>query len=84
MSPPQHWHGLFQRRTNWADGADSVTQCPIIPRESFLYNFPVPSQSVFLLGFLSGVGRLTPMLFRGRFGITATSRPNTVMGCVVL
>ncbi|KAF8493484.1 laccase C [Russula emetica] len=45
MSPPQHWHGLFQSRTNWADGVDAVTQCPIIPDESFLYNFTVPDQS---------------------------------------
>lgn len=40
-----HWHGLFQTRTNWADGVDAVTQCPIIPDESFLYNFTVANQS---------------------------------------
>ncbi|KAN0114011.1 laccase C [Russula decolorans] len=40
-----HWHGFFQSRTNWADGVDAVTQCPIIPDESFLYNFTVADQS---------------------------------------
>ncbi|KAI0246641.1 laccase T2 copper depleted [Lactifluus subvellereus] len=34
-----HWHGIFQKHTNYADGAASVTQCPIIPKESFLYEF---------------------------------------------
>ncbi len=46
----QHWHGLFQHGTNWADGADSVNQCPIVPGENFLYDFPVSDQSVFPLG----------------------------------
>nr|AAD30964.1 laccase 1 precursor [Coprinopsis cinerea]AAR01241.1 laccase 1 [Coprinopsis cinerea]DAA04506.1 TPA_exp: laccase 1 [Coprinopsis cinerea okayama7\ len=34
-----HWHGLFQRGTNWADGADGVNQCPISPGHAFLYKF---------------------------------------------
>ncbi|KAK7032591.1 hypothetical protein VNI00_012854 [Paramarasmius palmivorus] len=40
-----HWHGLFQRGTNWADGPDMVTQCPIVPGNSFEYRFAVPHQS---------------------------------------
>ncbi|KAG9316053.1 laccase [Chiua virens] len=36
-----HWHGIFQTRTNWADGVPSVTQCPIKPQRSFLYRFNV-------------------------------------------
>nr|AMJ39540.1 laccase 3 [Coriolopsis trogii] len=40
-----HWHGLFQHNTNWADGAASVTQCPISSGHSFLYNFRVPDQA---------------------------------------
>ena len=67
MSPPQHWHGLFQRRTNWADGADSVTQCPIIPRESFLYNFTVPNQSVFFLGHFCQASTGSLSCFQGTF-----------------
>ncbi|KIK54015.1 hypothetical protein GYMLUDRAFT_264864 [Collybiopsis luxurians FD-317 M1] len=39
-----HWHGLFQKSTNWADGA-FVTQCPIASGNSFLYNFNVPDQA---------------------------------------
>jgi Putative multicopper oxidases len=41
----QHWHGLFQHTTNWADGAAFVTQCPIIPTRSFLYKFDVSQQA---------------------------------------
>ncbi|KAJ6496186.1 yellow laccase [Mycena sanguinolenta] len=34
-----HWHGIFQEGTNWEDGPAFVTQCPILPKNSFLYNF---------------------------------------------
>ncbi|KAJ6454871.1 laccase, partial [Mycena sanguinolenta] len=37
-----HWHGISQEGTNWEDGAASVTQCPITPGHSFLYNFKAP------------------------------------------
>ncbi|KAJ7046141.1 laccase 2 precursor [Mycena alexandri] len=40
-----HWHGFFQKGTNWADGPSWVTQCPITPERSFLYDFEVPSQA---------------------------------------
>ncbi|KAF7364192.1 Laccase I [Mycena sanguinolenta] len=40
-----HWHGIFQRGTNWEDGAAFVTQCPIRPGHSFLYNFKAPEQA---------------------------------------
>ncbi|KIM58002.1 laccase [Scleroderma citrinum Foug A] len=40
-----HWHGIFQHRTNWADGASFVNQCPIPPNDSFLYSFTVPDQA---------------------------------------
>ncbi|KAI0027663.1 laccase [Vararia minispora EC-137] len=40
-----HWHGIDQHRTNWADGVSSITQCPIIPGESFKYQFNVPDQA---------------------------------------
>ncbi|KAK7045880.1 hypothetical protein VNI00_007310 [Paramarasmius palmivorus] len=40
-----HWHGLFQKSTNWADGPEFVTQCPIIPGNSFNYRFSVPDQA---------------------------------------
>ncbi|KAG6901004.1 Acyl-coenzyme A oxidase 2, partial [Termitomyces sp. Mi166 len=40
-----HWHGIFQSGTPWADGPVGVTQCPIIPGQSFEYNFKVPDQA---------------------------------------
>lgn len=41
----QHWHGLFQEGSSWADGPVGVTQCPISPSHSFLYQFSVPDQA---------------------------------------
>ncbi|KAJ3716768.1 laccase [Lentinula guzmanii] len=46
LSTSIHWHGLFQKTTNWADGA-FVNQCPIASGDSFLYNFNVPDQAGF-------------------------------------
>jgi len=40
-----HWHGLFQSGTNYNDGAGFVTQCPIIPHNSYKYDFKVPDQA---------------------------------------
>ncbi|ESK85746.1 laccase [Moniliophthora roreri MCA 2997] len=40
-----HWHGLFQLGTNWADGPEFVTQCPIVPGNSFKYQFSVPDHA---------------------------------------
>jgi FtsP/CotA-like multicopper oxidase with cupredoxin domain len=39
-----HWHGMFQNRTNWMDGTSGVTQCPVPPGKSFIYNFTVENQ----------------------------------------
>ncbi|KAK6202298.1 Cupredoxin [Scheffersomyces amazonensis] len=39
-----HFHGLFQKDTNAMDGPEMVTQCPIPPGETFLYNFTVTDQ----------------------------------------
>ncbi|KIJ21226.1 laccase [Paxillus involutus ATCC 200175] len=40
-----HWHGIFQKNTNAFDGTAFVTQCPIAPGDSFLYNFQVQNQA---------------------------------------
>ncbi|KAJ7182989.1 laccase [Mycena crocata] len=40
-----HWHGIFQDRSSWADGTSFVTQCPIVPGNSFLYEFSTPTQA---------------------------------------
>ncbi|KAK3579380.1 hypothetical protein CHS0354_029682 [Potamilus streckersoni] len=34
-----HWHGLFQNGTPWMDGVPFVTQCPILPGQTFTYKF---------------------------------------------
>ncbi|KAH9963707.1 Cupredoxin [Lactifluus volemus] len=40
-----HWHGIFQKNTNYEDGVSFVTQCPLIPHESFEYMFPTGEQA---------------------------------------
>ncbi|EPQ54039.1 laccase [Gloeophyllum trabeum ATCC 11539] len=40
-----HWHGMFQHKSAWSDGVAWVTQCPIEPQHSFLYNFTSPRQA---------------------------------------
>ncbi|OMO84242.1 Multicopper oxidase, type 1 [Corchorus capsularis] len=39
-----HWHGIRQIRTGWADGPAYITQCPIQPGQSYVYNFTVTGQ----------------------------------------
>lgn len=36
---------MFQHGSSWADGPVGVTQCPIAPGNSFLYQFSVPDQA---------------------------------------
>ena len=42
----QHWHGIIQHKSNAFDGAAFVTQCPIVPDDTFKYKFDVPDQAV--------------------------------------
>ncbi|XP_042486442.1 laccase-7-like [Macadamia integrifolia] len=39
-----HWHGLFQRRSGWADGAAYITQCPLVPGSNYTYKFNITDQ----------------------------------------
>ncbi|KAI0766898.1 laccase [Trametes elegans] len=39
-----HWHGIHQHGSAWADGTAFVTECPISPNTSFLYNFTAVGQ----------------------------------------
>uniref|UniRef100_A0A0D9XYA6 Laccase n=1 Tax=Leersia perrieri TaxID=77586 RepID=A0A0D9XYA6_9ORYZ len=39
-----HWHGIFQRGTQWADGPAMVTQCPVQPGGNYTYRFNVTGQ----------------------------------------
>ncbi|XP_045167091.2 uncharacterized protein LOC123530385 [Mercenaria mercenaria] len=34
-----HFHGLHQRNTPWMDGVAFVTQCPILPGQTFVHRF---------------------------------------------
>ncbi|EMS55940.1 L-ascorbate oxidase [Triticum urartu] len=34
-----HWHGIRQLGTPWADGTEGVTQCPILPGDTFEYRY---------------------------------------------
>ncbi|KMZ57165.1 L-ascorbate oxidase [Zostera marina] len=43
-----HWHGIRQIGTPWSDGAEAVTQCPILPGEHFFYNFVVDRAGTFM------------------------------------
>ncbi|KAI5208789.1 hypothetical protein E4T38_02674 [Aureobasidium subglaciale] len=42
-----HWHGLFQNSTNEMDGPSMFTQCPIVPGESFTYDFTVDQSGTY-------------------------------------
>ncbi|KAF7144322.1 hypothetical protein RHSIM_Rhsim05G0206500 [Rhododendron simsii] len=44
-----HWHGIRQLRTGWADGPAYITQCPIQPSQSYVYNFTITGQRGTLL-----------------------------------
>lgn len=39
-----HWHGIRQNGSNWMDGAPGISQCPVPPGRSFLYDFIVDGQ----------------------------------------
>ncbi|KAA8518976.1 hypothetical protein F0562_016250 [Nyssa sinensis] len=39
-----HWHGIFQLLSGWADGPVYVTQCPILPGNSYTYRFNITRQ----------------------------------------
>ncbi|XP_024403105.1 laccase-12 [Physcomitrium patens] len=39
-----HWHGIKQFRTNYADGPAHITQCPIQPNKSYIYEFTLNDQ----------------------------------------
>ncbi|XP_054781436.1 laccase-7-like [Prosopis cineraria] len=39
-----HWHGIFQLMTQWTDGPEYVTQCPILSGGKYTYRFNVTAQ----------------------------------------
>ncbi|PQQ04902.1 L-ascorbate oxidase [Prunus yedoensis var. nudiflora] len=43
-----HWHGIRQIGTPWSDGTEGVTQCPILPGDTFKYQFVVDRPGTYL------------------------------------
>ncbi|KAJ8765754.1 hypothetical protein K2173_014876 [Erythroxylum novogranatense] len=43
-----HWHGIRQIGTPWFDGTEGVTQCPILPGDTFTYQFVVDRPGTYL------------------------------------
>ncbi|MED6181434.1 hypothetical protein PIB30_019332 [Stylosanthes scabra] len=43
-----HWHGIRQIGSPWFDGTEGVTQCPILPGDTFKYQFVVDQAGTFL------------------------------------
>ncbi|XP_010531383.1 PREDICTED: L-ascorbate oxidase [Tarenaya hassleriana] len=43
-----HWHGIRQIGTPWFDGAEGITQCPILPGETFTYQFVVDRPGTYM------------------------------------
>ncbi|KAF6149209.1 hypothetical protein GIB67_026065 [Kingdonia uniflora] len=43
-----HWHGIRQIGTPWSDGTEGITQCPILPGDTFMYQFVVDRPGTYL------------------------------------
>ncbi|XP_065873189.1 L-ascorbate oxidase [Euphorbia lathyris] len=43
-----HWHGIRQIGTPWFDGTEGVTQCPVLPGDTFIYKFVVDRPGTYL------------------------------------
>ncbi|CAI0429045.1 unnamed protein product [Linum tenue] len=43
-----HWHGIRQIGSPWADGTEGVTQCPVLPGDTFRYKFVVDRPGTYL------------------------------------
>uniref|UniRef100_A0ACD5XUI2 Uncharacterized protein n=1 Tax=Avena sativa TaxID=4498 RepID=A0ACD5XUI2_AVESA len=53
-----HWHGIRQIGTPWADGVAGVTQCPILPGETFTYRFVVDRAGTYMYHAHYGMQRV--------------------------
>ncbi|KAL3853447.1 hypothetical protein ACJMK2_016983 [Sinanodonta woodiana] len=65
-----HWHGITQKETPWMDGVPFVTQCPILPGQTFTYRFKAePSGTHFYhshVGTQSTMGIFGTLIIRER------------------
>ncbi|KAK3595591.1 hypothetical protein CHS0354_009547 [Potamilus streckersoni] len=70
-----HWHGLHQRGTPWMDGVPFVTQCPILPGQTFTYKFIAEPKGTFW--YHSHMGSQLTMGAFGAFIIHEKGETNT-------
>ncbi|XP_068496455.1 L-ascorbate oxidase-like isoform X1 [Phaseolus vulgaris] len=52
-----HWHEIRQIGTPWFDGTEGVTQCPILPGGTFIYQFVVDRPGTYLYHAQYGMQR---------------------------
>ncbi|XP_015072229.1 L-ascorbate oxidase [Solanum pennellii] len=69
-----HWHGIRQIGTPWADGTEGVTQCPIVPGDTFIYKFVVDRAGTYLYHAHYGMQRQA-----GLQGMMRVSLPDGVL-----
>ncbi|OMP01100.1 Multicopper oxidase, type 1 [Corchorus olitorius] len=65
-----HWHGIRQRGTPWSDGTDGVSQCAIMPGETYTYEFVVDRAGTFMYHSHYGLQREA-----GLYGLITVSLP---------
>ncbi|XP_030468664.2 L-ascorbate oxidase-like [Syzygium oleosum] len=68
-----HWHGIRQIGSPWSDGTEGVTQCPILPGETFTYRFVVDRPGTYLYHAHYGMQREA-----GLYGSIRVSLPDGV------
>uniref|UniRef100_J3MZ05 L-ascorbate oxidase n=1 Tax=Oryza brachyantha TaxID=4533 RepID=J3MZ05_ORYBR len=66
-----HWHGIRQIGSPWADGTAGVTQCPILPGETFTYRFVVDRPGTYMYHAHYGMQRVA-----GLDGMLVVSEPD--------
>ncbi|KDP46886.1 hypothetical protein JCGZ_24095 [Jatropha curcas] len=66
-----HWHGIRQIGTPWFDGTEGVTQCPILPGDTFKYQFVVDRPGTYLYHAHYGMQRE-----EGLYGAIRVSLPD--------
>ncbi|CAN6466027.1 unnamed protein product [Victoria cruziana] len=54
-----HWHGIHQIGTPWSDGVPGVTQCPILPGETFTYRFVLDKPGTYMYHSHYGIQRMS-------------------------
>ncbi|XP_031395381.1 L-ascorbate oxidase [Punica granatum] len=68
-----HWHGIRQIGTPWSDGTEGVTQCPILPGDTFSYRFVVDRPGTYMYHAHYGMQRQA-----GLYGSIRVSVPDGV------